>query len=86
MQRAEDALWNGEAGAGGISWVDRSRMGPLRGVIEGYQARVNPQAQGHFMCDDGRLGYGYVNRIERFLRPMVRRGAERLTHGNEHGH
>jgi NADH-quinone oxidoreductase subunit G len=35
--------------------------------------RYNPQAQGHFMCDDGRLGYHYVNSIERFLRPMVRR-------------
>lgn len=30
----EDSLWNGEQGAGGISWADRSRMGPLRGVID----------------------------------------------------
>jgi NADH-quinone oxidoreductase subunit G len=29
------------------------------------------------MCDEGRLGYHYVNSSERFLRPMVRRGAER---------
>jgi NADH-quinone oxidoreductase subunit G len=29
------------------------------------------------MCDEGRLGYHYVNSAERFLRPMVRRGAER---------
>ncbi len=29
-----DLLWNGERGAGGISWIDRSRMGPLRGVID----------------------------------------------------
>jgi SAM-dependent methyltransferase len=34
MQLGDDALWNGEDGAGGISWVDRSRMGPLRGVID----------------------------------------------------
>lgn len=30
----DDSLWNGDKGAGGISWVDRSRMGPLRGVID----------------------------------------------------
>lgn len=34
MHRRDDALWNGEDGAGGISWVDRSRMGLLRGVID----------------------------------------------------
>lgn len=30
----EETLWNGDRGAGGISWADRSRMGPLRGVID----------------------------------------------------
>jgi SAM-dependent methyltransferase len=30
----DDSLWNGDKGAGGISWVERSRMGPLRGVID----------------------------------------------------
>jgi ubiquinone/menaquinone biosynthesis C-methylase UbiE len=34
MEPSEDGLWNGERGAGGISWADRSRMGPLRGVID----------------------------------------------------
>lgn len=35
MQHAnEDALWNGDLGAGGISWAQRSKMGPLRGVID----------------------------------------------------
>jgi SAM-dependent methyltransferase len=29
-----ECLWNGEVGAGGISWADRSQMGPLRGVID----------------------------------------------------
>jgi SAM-dependent methyltransferase len=29
-----DPLWSGERGYGGISWADRSRMGPLRGVID----------------------------------------------------
>ena len=28
------------------------------------------------MCDDGRLGYHYVNSIERFLRPMTRRDGQ----------
>lgn len=32
--RDDDVLWNGERGAGGISWADRSRMGLLRGVID----------------------------------------------------
>ncbi len=32
--RDDDALWNGEQGAGGISWSDRSSMGLLRGVID----------------------------------------------------
>src|SRR5262249_2698955 len=35
--------------------------------------RPNPQAQGHFMCDEGRLGYHYVNSEDRFRRPLVRR-------------
>lgn len=32
--RDDDSLWNGELGAGGISWADRSGMGLLRGVID----------------------------------------------------
>src|SRR5438067_1135309 len=48
-----------------------------KGIVYRLRPRYNPQAQGHFMCDDGRLGYHYVNSAERFLRPMVRRGAER---------
>ena len=35
QHRGDDALWNGEKGAGGISWAERSSlMGPLRGVID----------------------------------------------------
>src|SRR5262249_9089427 len=33
---------------------------------------------GYFMCDEGRLGYHYVNSAERFLRPQTRRDG-RLT-------
>ena len=44
-----------------------------KNIVYRLRPRVNPQAQGHFMCDDGRLGYHYINSIERFTRPMVRR-------------
>jgi NADH-quinone oxidoreductase subunit G len=54
-------------------WVDGNKN-----IVYRLRPRVNPQAQGHFMCDDGRLGYHYVNSIERFLRPMARRDG-RLT-------
>jgi NADH-quinone oxidoreductase subunit G len=49
-------------------WLDGNKN-----IVYRLRPRVNPQAQGYFMCDDGRLGYHYVNSIERFLRPMVRR-------------
>jgi NADH-quinone oxidoreductase subunit G len=48
-------------------WLDGNKN-----VVYRLRPRVNPQAQGYFMCDDGRLGYHYINSIERFLRPMVR--------------
>jgi NADH-quinone oxidoreductase subunit G len=44
-----------------------------KNVVYRLRPRYNPQAQGHFMCDEGRLGYHYVNSVERFLRPMARR-------------
>ena len=47
-----------------------------KNIVYRLRPRLNPQAQGHFMCDDGRLGYHYVNSKERFLRPMARRGDE----------
>jgi NADH-quinone oxidoreductase subunit G len=54
-------------------WLDGNKS-----IVYRLRPRYNPQAQGHFMCDDGRLGYGYVNSVERFLRPMARRDG-RLT-------
>jgi NADH-quinone oxidoreductase subunit G len=54
-------------------WLDGNKS-----IVYRLRPRFNPQAQGYFMCDDGRLGYHYVNSIERFLRPMVRRDG-RLT-------
>src|SRR5919204_600248 len=35
-------------------------------ILYRLRPRENPQAQGYFMCDDGRLGYHYVNSPERF--------------------
>jgi NADH-quinone oxidoreductase subunit G len=47
-----------------------------KNVIYRLRPRENPLAQGHFMCDDGRLGYHYINASARFTRPQVRRGSE----------
>lgn len=43
-----------------------------KNIVYRLRPRPNPLAQGHFMCDDGRLGYHYINSIERFSRPMAR--------------
>ncbi len=44
-----------------------------KSIVYRLRPRENPQAQGFFMCDEGRLGYGYINSIERFRRPLVRK-------------
>src|SRR5207248_10407878 len=40
----------------------------------GYRLRPreNPQAQGWFMCDEGRWGFHYVNATDRLRRPLAR--------------
>jgi NADH-quinone oxidoreductase subunit G len=43
-----------------------------KGIVYRLRPRENPRAQGHFMCDDGRLGYHYANSAERLLRPLAR--------------
>src|SRR5262245_50310917 len=50
-----------------------------KNIVYRLRPRYNPQAQGYFMCDDGRLGYHYVNSKERFVRPLARRDRV-LTH------
>ena len=45
-------------------------------VVYRLRPRYNPLAQGHFMCDEGRHGYHYINSRERFTRPMIRRGGQ----------
>ncbi len=44
-----------------------------KSIVYRLRPRFNPQAQGHFMCDDGRLGYHYVNSDKRLAKPHVRR-------------
>src|SRR5262249_43743559 len=44
-----------------------------KNIVYRLRPRVNPQAQGYFMCDEGRFGFHYVNSAERFRQPMVRR-------------
>ncbi len=41
-------------------------------IVYRLRPRENPQAQGYFMCDEGRHGFHYVNSERRFTRPLVR--------------
>jgi NADH-quinone oxidoreductase subunit G len=43
-----------------------------KGILYRLRPRDNPRAQGYFMCDEGRLGYHYVNSAQRVLRPHAR--------------
>jgi NADH-quinone oxidoreductase subunit G len=44
-----------------------------KSIVYRLRPRENPRAQGWFMCDEGRLGYHYVNSKQRYLRPLARR-------------
>jgi NADH-quinone oxidoreductase subunit G len=48
-------------------------LGTNKSIVYRLRPRENPLAQGHFMCDDGRLGYHYVNSNERFSQAQIRR-------------
>ncbi len=47
-----------------------------KSVLFRLRPRENPQAQGYFMCDEGRWGYHYVVDNDRFRRPQARRGGQ----------
>jgi NADH-quinone oxidoreductase subunit G len=47
-----------------------------KSIVYRLRPRYNPLAQGHFMCDDGRLGYHYINSDRRILTPMIRRDGQ----------
>ncbi|MBX9626436.1 MAG: molybdopterin-dependent oxidoreductase [Gemmataceae bacterium] len=42
-------------------------------IVYRLTARENPQANGHFICDEGRWGYHFANSGERLTRPQVKR-------------
>ncbi len=48
-------------------------LGTNKSIVYRLRPRENPLAQGYFMCDDGRLGYHYVNSNERFSQAQIRR-------------
>jgi NADH-quinone oxidoreductase subunit G len=41
-------------------------------VVYRLRPRYNPQAQGHFMCDEGRFGFKYVHDPARLALPIAR--------------
>lgn len=41
-------------------------------IVYRLRPRFNPRAQGHFMCDEGRLGYHHANSARRFRQPLLR--------------
>ncbi|MEI7853964.1 MAG: molybdopterin-dependent oxidoreductase [Planctomycetota bacterium] len=43
-----------------------------KNVVYRLRPRENPNAQGYFMCDDGRLGYHYVNSSNRISKPYMK--------------
>lgn len=42
-----------------------------KNIVYRLRPRENPQAQGWFMCDEGRLGYHYLNSKDRLQRPLA---------------
>ena len=49
-------------------------------VLHRLKPRVNEQAQGHFMCDDGRFGWKYVHSEQRLTRPEQRSQGTLVAH------
>jgi NADH-quinone oxidoreductase subunit G len=43
-----------------------------KNIVYRLRPRENPKAQGHFMCDEGRFNYHYVNSDQRLKRPSIR--------------
>src|SRR5205807_1158280 len=40
-------------------------------IVYRIRPRENPSAQGHFICDEGRFDYAYVNGKDRLQQPLV---------------
>src|SRR5438445_8201247 len=45
-------------------------------LVYRLRPRENPEAQGYFMCDEGRYGFHYANSEQRILRPLLRGNAQ----------
>ncbi|TMQ34800.1 MAG: 2Fe-2S iron-sulfur cluster binding domain-containing protein [Planctomycetota bacterium] len=45
-------------------------------IVYRLRPRENPEAQGYFMCDEGRYGFHYANSEQRILRPLLRGNAQ----------
>ncbi len=41
-------------------------------VVHRLRPRVNPQAQGYYMCDEGRFGWKYIHSPDRIRAPQIR--------------
>jgi NADH-quinone oxidoreductase subunit G len=50
-------------------------------VVYRLRPRVNPLAQGHFMCDDGRFGWKYLQSESRLTFPERREGGQVVSRG-----
>ncbi|MCS7064139.1 MAG: molybdopterin-dependent oxidoreductase [Methylacidiphilales bacterium] len=49
-------------------------VGSREGRVYRLTPRVNEAVNSHWMCDAGRLGFHYIHREDRLVRPMVRMG------------
>ncbi|HQR07624.1 MAG TPA: molybdopterin-dependent oxidoreductase [Gemmatales bacterium] len=50
-----------------------------KNIIYRLTPRTNPDAQGSFMCDDGRFGFKHINAAQRLMSPLVKTG-DRHSH------
>jgi NADH-quinone oxidoreductase subunit G len=57
----------GDCSTGCSIYVDENKD-----IVYRLRPRVNPQAQGYFICDEGRYGFHYVNAAERLRVPQHR--------------
>ena len=60
------------------------RVDANENVLYRLRPRPNPNAQGYFMCDEGRFGAKYVNGETRLHSPQIRDGNGELTNQNWH--
>lgn len=57
---------------GGCSTGCTIHIDSNKDIVYRLRPRFNPRAQGHFMCDEGRLGYHHANDPKRLNRYLVR--------------